>query len=132
MANLNMDGDGRLAPCETSNVGARQPETLPQQVARVLATRMSDIGMTQAELARRANVRQSTLSNMLTARGRNEPRISLLLPVARELGMTLDQVLGIAPPPPPLLRRRHQQIVNAYTNDATVRAALDRMVPPED
>lgn len=124
------DSDGPEGAVHALPVAGRADDIDPVAIGGRLKERMQAVGIDQAELARRAGVKHNSLSRLLN--GKNEPRLSVLWPVAYALGLTIDQTLGFAPPPPPLLRKRDRQVVAAYYADKTLQKTVDRMIPPEE
>lgn len=127
---LKKDHDGARGSTQTFPVAGREGEIDPVEIGKRLKDRMNAIGISQSELVRRSGVKHASVSRLLN--GKNEPRLSVLWPVAYALGMTVGQALGFSPPPPPLLRPRDQEIVGAYYADPTIKKMLDRLVPAKE
>jgi transcriptional regulator with XRE-family HTH domain len=72
-----------------------QTETLGQRLARIRKER----GFTQVELAQKADTIQAVISDY--ERGRVRPHAAMLGRLAQALGVTADELLGIATAPPP-------------------------------
>lgn len=68
-------------------------ETLGQRLARIRKER----GFTQVELAQKAGTIQAVISDY--ERGRVRPHAEMLGQLAQALGVTADELLGIAPAP---------------------------------
>ncbi len=71
-----------------------QAETLGQRLARIRTER----GFTQVELAQKASTIQAVISDY--ERGRVRPHAVMLGQLAQALGVTADELLGIAPARP--------------------------------
>lgn len=69
-------------------------ETLGQRLARI----RKEHGFTQVELAQKAGTIQAVISDY--ERGRVRPHAAMLGQLAQALGVTADELLGIAPAPP--------------------------------
>ena len=71
------------------------------ELSRWLNKRLADLGWSQRELARRANVSQTTVSEVIS--GKRKPTWNFCADIARPLGMDPDEVFvlaGLKRPPP--------------------------------
>lgn len=59
--------------------------------AKNIQKRMDKLGMNQAELAKRARVRQGTISKIIN--GKLDPRLSTAVRIVRALGAGIDRML---------------------------------------
>lgn len=65
-------------------------------VADTIRRLMIERGITESELARRTNLPQTTINRILLGLTQ-DPRMNTITPIAKEFGLTIDQVLGKQP-----------------------------------
>lgn len=94
--------------------------------------RMADLGMSQAELARRVGVAQPTIFQLIHRSKKGSTKLHL---IARELGTTPAYLTGEtddpeadAPPPPSLTPDETKMLFNWRQLSAADRQALDRII----
>lgn len=83
------------------------PDAILAQVGERLRAARRERGWSLAELATRASISTSTLSRL--ENGKRQPSLDLLLPITRQLGLRLDDLVSAATPDPrvrrPVIRR---------------------------
>ena len=80
-------------------------------LATRIATLRKDAGLSQADLARRINTNASNVAFWeLTG---TPPRGAILPALARELGVSVDELLGVAPARPAIAKGRLQEAFHA-------------------
>lgn len=76
----------------------RPPDADRRLIAESLRLALADRAVSQKEMATRLSVTETTVSNWVTAR--NDPAAGWLPKVARELGMSVAELLDFAPSSP--------------------------------
>lgn len=66
-----------------------------EELADRLKERAAELGLSHAEIARRAGISERRMGHYLG--GRSEPDLQLLVKIAGVLGLTPDQLLGVQP-----------------------------------
>jgi len=90
---------------------ARMSKAARPPLAIRIATLRKDAGLSQAELAKRINTHSSNIA-FWELRG-TPPRGEILPALARELGVSIDALLGVAPSRPPVAKGRLQEAFHA-------------------
>jgi len=63
-----------------------------EKIAKLIKTKRKEKGLTQEELARKINVTEKAISRWETGRG--TPDIALLIPLSKELGVSVSEILS--------------------------------------
>jgi transcriptional regulator with XRE-family HTH domain len=90
---------------------AAMPKADRPPLAVRLATLRKDAGLSQAELARRIGTSASNVA--FWELSGTPPRGEILPALARELGVSVDELLGVAPLKTPIAKGRLQEVFHA-------------------